>query len=83
MMGEHVARTDLDSKIFEKYKYFGCIANYEKVYAYQDKSQNQGIHHIYIFPRFLRETASEIRRRACPSTARGKEGAAPTPTTTP
>lgn len=24
-----------------------------------------------------------MRRRACPSTARGKEGAAPTPTTTP
>lgn len=46
-------------------------------------AQNQGIHHTYIFPRFLCETASAIKRRACPSTARGREGAAPTPTTTP
>lgn len=45
--------------------------------------QNQGIHHIYIFPRFLCDTASAISRLACPSTAKGRDGAAPTPTTTP
>jgi len=46
-------------------------------------NQNQGIHHIYILPRFLWETASAINRRAWPSTAKGKDGAAATPTTIP
>lgn len=57
--------------------------SYGKNFSTHPNLQNQGIHHMYILPRFLRETASAISLRAWPSTASGNDGAAPTPTTTP